>query len=576
MKESKEKDITPSRRADDDDVINRCWEYLSCENTDCSAYGQDESPCWEITGHRCGDRVFARLEEKLIQCCFKCPFFKQLKERVKGRRWADITLLETLEDALVRSSKYSTKVEDLYMEVIRRSKLMNLLGEVSKIIARLDREEDIILAILTVTTAREGLGFNRAFAFLRGEEYNLLRGKYALGPSSPEEAESIWKILDKDSDASLEKLVSKGQKLHYLRNSPLTKITRLHAIILDDPDGMIATGMNEIRFINSRDLKSENDREISAALGLEDFCIIPIATVEDRLGLLIVDNIFTGKEVTAEDAHLLEMVVSHATTSLRAAQLKESLGKNVESLKATHRKLKANEERMLRAERLAISGELTSSVLHEIKNPLVAIGGFARNLWNSGKFDEKDREKVEIIMNEAERLEIYLGSLQSNVSRLQIEDSDINQIVDDVCQLIQNDFSEHNIELLKSLSPELPGCRIDQVKLHEAFLNLLTNAKEAIVSDGRVWVKTWMGGSEDLLHIEITDTGGGISKDKISRIFTPFYTTKEDGSGLGLAFVHRIVRDHGGNISVTSTRGTGTTFVVTLPSYPREEPAETF
>ena len=576
MKESKEKDITPSRRADDDDVINRCWEYLSCENTDCSAYGQDESPCWEITGHRCGDRVFARFEEKLIQCCFKCPFFKQLKERVKGRRWADITLLETLEDALVRSSKYSTKVEDLYMEVIRRSKLMNLLGEVSKIIARLDKEEDIILAILTVTTAREGLGFNRAFAFLRGEEYNLLRGKYALGPSSPEEAESIWKILDKDSDASLEKLVSKGQKLHYLRNSPLTKITRLHAIILDDPDGMIATGMNEIRFISSVDLKSENDREISAALGLEDFCIIPIATIEDRLGLLIVDNIFTGKEVTAEDAHLLEMVVSHATTSLRAAQLKESLGKNVESLKATHRKLKANEERMLRAERLAISGELTSSVLHEIKNPLVAIGGFARNLWKSGKFDEKDREKVEIIMNEAERLEIYLGSFQSNVSRLQLEDSDINQIVDDVCQLMQNDLSEHNIELLKSFAPGLPSCRIDQVKLHEAFLNLLTNAKEAIVSDGKVWVKTWTDGKEDLLHIEITDTGGGISKEKISRIFTPFYTTKEDGSGLGLAFVHRIIRDHGGNITVSSTRGTGTTFVITLPSYPREEPAETF
>ncbi len=576
MKESKEKDITPSRRADDDDFINRCWEYLSCENTDCPAYGQDESPCWEITGHRCGDRVFARLEEKLIQCCFKCPFFKQLKERVKGRRWADITLLETLEDALVRSSKYSTKVEDLYMEVIRRSKLMNLLGEVSKIIARLDKEEDIILAILTVTTAREGLGFNRAFAFLRGEEYNLLRGKYALGPSSPEEAESIWKILDKDSDASLEKLVSKGQKLHYLRNSPLTKITRLHAIILDDPDGMIATGMNEIRFISSVDLKSENDREISAALGLEDFCIIPIATIEDRLGLLIVDNIFTGKEVTAEDAHLLEMVVSHATTSLRAAQLKESLGKNVESLKATHRKLKANEERMLRAERLAISGELTSSVLHEIKNPLVAIGGFARNLWKNGKFDEKDREKVEIIKNEAERLEIYLGSLQSNVSRLQLEDSDINQIVDDVCQLMQNDFSEHDIELLKSLEPELPGCRIDQVKLHEAFLNLLTNAKEAIVSDGKVWVKTWTDGKENLLHIEITDTGGGISKEKISRIFTPFYTTKEDGSGLGLAFVHRIIRDHGGNITVSSTRGTGTTFVITLPSYPREEPAETF
>ncbi len=572
MKGSEKKKIeTGSRGGAGEEALNRCWEYLSCGNSDCPAYGQEESPCWEVTGHRCGGRVFARLEEKLIQCCFKCPFFKQLKERLKGRRWADITLLETLEDALIRSSKYSTKVEDLYMEVIRRSKLMNLLGEVSKIIARLDREEDIILAILTVTTAREGLGFNRAFAFLRGEEYNLLRGKYALGPSSPEEAESIWKILDKDSDASLEKLVSKGQKLHYLRNSPLTKITRRLAISLDKAEGMLAHGMDEIRFLSSRDLGTSSDREIASALGLEDFCDIPIATVEDRLGLLIVDNIFTGKEVTAEDAHLLEMVVSHATTSLRAAQLKESLGKNVASLKATHRKLRANEERILRAERLAISGELTSSVLHEIKNPLVAIGGFARNLWASGKFDEKDREKIEIIMNEAERLENYLGRFQSNVSRLKIEDSDINQIVEDVCQLLQFDFSEHNIELLKSFAPGLPGCRVDQVKLHEAILNILNNAIEAIGRDGRVWVKTWTDGSEGLLHIELTDDGGGIPKEKIARIFTPFYTTKEAGSGLGLAFVHRIVRDHGGNISVTSSKGKGTTFVITLPAYPPED-----
>jgi signal transduction histidine kinase len=572
MKDAEKQEMRDMQQGSEEGgAINRCWEYLSCGNSDCPAFGQDDSPCWEVTGHRCGDRVFARLEEKLIQCCFKCPFFKQLKERIKGRRWADITLLETLEDALIRSSRYSTKVEDLYMEVIRRSKLMNLLGEVSKIIARLDKEEDIILAILTVTTAREGLGFNRAFAFLRGEEYNLLRGKYALGPSSPEEAESIWKILDKDSDASLEKLVSKGQKLHYLRNSPLTKITRRLAISLDDPHGMIARGMDEIRFLTSEDLRSEDDREIAAALGLEDFCIIPIATVEDRLGLLIVDNIFTGKEVTPEDAHLLEMVVSHATTSLRAAQLKESLGKNVESLKAAYRKLKANEERMLRAERLAISGELTSSVLHEIKNPLVAIGGFARSLWESGEFDGKDREKIEIIMNETERLENYLGNLQSNVSRMKLEDSDINQIVEDVCQLLENDFAERNIELLKSLAPDLPGCRIDQVKFHEAFMNILQNALEAVEADGTVWVRTWSDGNEGLLNVEITDNGQGISKEKISRIFTPFYTTKENGSGLGLAFVHRIVREHGGNISVTSRKGKGATFVISLPAYPRED-----
>jgi signal transduction histidine kinase len=543
--------------------LNNCWQFLKCSKKDCPAYGRMNVPCWEVTGHRCGDRVFGRVEEKLIQCCFKCAFFKQVKERVKGRRWADITLLETMEDALIRSSKYSKKVEDLYMEVIRRSKLMNLLGEVSKIIARLDKEEDIILAILTVITARQGLGFNRAFVFLRGSEFNLIRGRYALGPSSHDEANNIWKILEKDDTASLEKLVSKGQKLHYLRNSPLTTITMRLALPINDPDSVIVKAMQEVRFVKRGDLMSESDKNVANALGLEDFCICPIATVEDSLGFLIVDNIFTGKEISAEDAHLLEMVVSHATTSLRAAQLKESLKKNVDSLKATYRKLKANEDRMMKAERLAISGELTSSVLHEIKNPLVAIGGFARQLIESKRVTGSDREKLEIIMNESLRLERYLETLQSEVGKLSLEKSDLNQVLENNCNLIRGDLLEKNITLQKSFAPDLPPCEIDVVKIHEVFINIIQNSIEAVDGDGLIRIQTSL--DTERIRIEIFDNGKGISQDNISRIFTPFFTTKEQGSGLGLAFAHRIIKDHGGNITVTSLEGEGTTFVITLP-----------
>jgi signal transduction histidine kinase len=554
--------------------LNTCWEYLSCEKTDCPAHGRENAPCWEITGHRCGDRVFPRVEEKLIQCCFKCPFFKQLKERMKGRRWVDITLLETMEDALVRSSMYSKKVEDLYMEVIRRSKLMNLLGEVSKIISHLDKEEDIILAILTVITAKQGLGFNRSFAFLRGQEFDLLRGKYALGPSSAEEADSIWRILEKDETLSLDKLVSKGQKLHYLRSSPLTKVTSQLSIAMNDIEGVIIRGMHEVRFVKKGDLKSESDSRVAAALGLEDFCICPIATAEDSIGLLIVDNIFTGKAITAEDAHLLEMIVAHATTSLRAAQLKESLKKNVESLKATYRKLKAYEERIMKAERLAISGELTSSVIHEIKNPLVSIGGFARNLFHSSTIAGPDRDKLEIIMNEALRLERYLESLQTKVSEIKLEEGDLNQVIEDNCQLLQRDFEERNISILRSLAPDLPHTCFDVVKIHEVFLNIIQNAVEAIGDSGIVRLGTWQNG--DTICVQISDNGKGIPNEQIHKIFTPFYTTKEEGSGLGLAFAHRIVKDHGGNISVTSADGKGATFLITLPliKQPNEARAE--
>jgi len=523
----------------------------------------NKAPCWEITGHRCGDRVYPRLEEKLIHCCFKCSFFKQLKERVKGRRWVDITLLETLEDALIRSSRYSKKVESLYMEVIRRSKLMNLLSEVSKIIARLEHEEDIILAILTVITAKQGLGFNRAFVFLKGPEYDIVRGKYALGPSSSQEAENIWKILEKDETISLEKLVSKGQKLRYLKNSPLTKLTSSLQISTEDRESKLLKGMEEVVFLRADELVGEADKNIASSLGLEEFCVCPIATAEDKLGFIIVDNIFTGKEITPEDAHLLEMIVEHATTSLRAAQLKESLKRNIDSLKANYRKIKAYEERIMKAERLAISGELTSSVVHEIKNPLVAIGGFARNLLQSSNITGPDREKLEIIANEAFRLESYLNNLQSRVTELKLEEGDINQILEDNCQLIHGDLKERNISLKKKLSAGISKTQFDNVKLHEVFLNLLQNAIEAIETDGVIEIRSWE--ADGHINVEIKDTGRGIPKDQLAKIFTPFFTTKENGSGLGLAFVSKIVRDHGGNISVSSTEGKGTSFLVSLP-----------
>jgi signal transduction histidine kinase len=554
---------TEKKKVDGTDMEN-CWEFNSCQDKDCPAYGRENAPCWEITGHRCRDRVFPRVEEKLIQCCFNCPFFKRIKERAKGRRWVDITLLETMEDALKRSSRYSNKVEDLYMEVIRRSKLMNLLGEVSRIIARLDKEEDIMLAILTVITAKEGLGFNRAFVFMHGPELGVLRGKYALGPSTYEEAENIWKILDRDVSISLEKLVSKGQKLHYLRNSPLTNMTRQLALPTSETDSIITKGMYEVRFLGRKELHNRADIEVATALGLEDFCVCPIATDEDKLGLLIVDNIFTGKKITAEDAHLLEMITSHASTSLRAAQLKESLDRNVRSLKDTYRRLKMNEERMMKAERLAISGELTSSVIHEIKNPLVAIGGFARNLYYSQSLNENDRNRAEIIMKESLRLEKYLEKLQMKVGELNLEEVDINQVLEDGCQLISSDLESRNIDIVKSFDPDLPSRDLDIVKIHEVILNILQNALDAVDKGGHITVRSKKDEQENVV-IEVQDDGVGINENDMERIFTPFFTTKDKGSGLGLAFANKIIKAHRGDISVTSSTKDGTTVRIEFP-----------
>jgi signal transduction histidine kinase len=236
----------------------------------------------------------------------------------------------------------------------------------------------------------------------------------------------------------------------------------------------------------------------------------------------------------------------------------------VGSLKATLRKLRANEERMIRAERLAISGELTASVIHEIKNPLVSIGGFARNLASSEHLSADDREKLRIILNESMRLEAFLENLQSRVIILKLEEGDINQILENNCELLHNEMSERDITLQKSLTPGIPNCMLDVVRIHEVFLNILQNSIEAVGQKGIISVKTWL--ERGMVHIEIADNGGGISHDEMNMIFTPFFTTKVNGSGLGLTLAHAIVRDHGGTISVKSARGEGAVFHVSLPA----------
>ncbi|MCD6379089.1 ATP-binding protein, partial [bacterium] len=225
--------------------------------------------------------------------------------------------------------------------------------------------------------------------------------------------------------------------------------------------------------------------------------------------------------------------------------------------------------RMMKAERLAISGEMTSSVLHEIKNPLVSVGGFARSLYKSHDLTDKDREKVEVIMKESLRLEQYLTNLQSSVDEIRLREGDINQVIRDICQLLSSEIEERKIKLRKDLDPELSECNFDEVKMHEVLLNIIQNSIEAVDENGNIQISTWQ--DETKIFVELADDGEGIQGDRLKRIFSPFYTTKEKGSGLGLAFVHRIIKDHGGNISVTSSKGMGATFVITLTRVREEE-----
>ena len=218
-------------------------------------------------------------------------------------------------------------------------------------------------------------------------------------------------------------------------------------------------------------------------------------------------------------------------------------------------------EKLVAAERMAALGEVAAKVAHEIRNPLVSVGGFARRLEK--KLDGNLKEYASIIAKEVGRLENILKEILGFVkeARLSKERVNINKIINDIVLLVEADLKERGIMLLKDLR-ETPLVFMDPNRGKEALLNIFNNAIQALTTQGTIAVKTYA--TEASVVVEISDTGPGIDEKDLPFIFSPFYTTKASGTGLGLAITNRIIEEHKGRIEVESILGIGTTFRVFL------------
>jgi two-component system NtrC family sensor kinase len=227
-------------------------------------------------------------------------------------------------------------------------------------------------------------------------------------------------------------------------------------------------------------------------------------------------------------------------------------------------------EQMLQQEKLAAVGQLVSGVAHELNNPLAAVMAFAELLRAMPSVDPDALTAVNTIHQEAQRAAKIVRHLLTFARQQPAERvvADLNAIVSDTLALRQYAFRDLGIELDSRLEPDLPLTWADPSQLQQVVLNLVGNAEQAVAERAaprRIIVRTTHG--HETLTLSISDTGAGITPDRLNRIFNPFYTTKPvgQGTGLGLSISDGIVREHGGRIFVESTPGDGATFIVELP-----------
>ncbi|MGA9754404.1 MAG: ATP-binding protein, partial [Desulfobaccales bacterium] len=166
---------------------------------------------------------------------------------------------------------------------------------------------------------------------------------------------------------------------------------------------------------------------------------------------------------------------------------------------------------------------------------------------------------------EVKRLESFLGELRDFLRPAQPSKQEINlnQVIQEVVALMEDAIQEKGVSLVARLDPDLPPIEADPNQLKQVLLNLLKNALEATEDQGKILISS--GARDSQVWFEVQDTGRGMGEDVLEKIFHPFYTTKDKGTGLGLAVINKIVTDHHGTISVDSVAGSGSTFTVRLP-----------
>jgi two-component system sensor histidine kinase HydH len=452
------------------------------------------------------------------------------------------TMAGVIVNAIENALTYQ-QVEELAEKNERMVRNLTALQEIAQVMLTSVQEERLLEIILQGLTLERGLGFDRVVVMLVDEATQFLKGaKGALRSSLPSEMTDLKALMLPPpspmpvSDWEIPLRVDQGP----LALSVLRKVPYHYHETVEGPG-----------------LPPALEGKYTA----QEFFVVPLMVKDRATGVILVDNQASGRPLESGPLNVLQMFATQAALVLENAHL-------YSTIEANNRELLLIRERMLESDRLAALSSLASGMAHEIRNPLVSIGGFARRIAKLVEANSPLRGYVEVIQEEVTRLEKLLREILDftgeNLSYF--GDHDLAKLIEDTLILVQRDLDAENIKVTKEFA-QLPRLHCDDRQMKQVFYNLFQNAIQAMPHGGTLTIRTFPVEKPDGLYAAaaISDTGGGIPMEVLHNIFNPFFSTKDYGTGLGLAIAQRIVSRHYGQIEVNNEMGKGVTFIVTLP-----------
>lgn len=469
-----------------------------------------------------------------------------------------------LATALVRS-EYSRRMDRLVSENEQKLKELSLLYRVSNAMHTTTRINRLIHLNLSALVSGESQLFERAMLFLINQRAGIMQGMLGI---TTRECPGSCQSTDNDEDSLYSRWEISDEDMDRQQNSEFCRMVKASRIPLEKSGTIPSRAVLEKRLIvaDGSTKQAHAKVDVLKKFNLASFAAVPIIAKDEAVALLILDNPFSGKTITTDDLRFLQMLANQAGIAIENSML-------YNRIEDANREFTEIRQRLLQGERLAALGETAASIAHELKTPLVSIGGFARRLLRKQEPDSCDWHYADTIAREADRLQKMLNDILFFTRRATIcyTPCILQDIIEESLAVVAELLDENGIRISTRFSRTDLEFLGDFQQIKQVCINLFLNAGEAMKGGGTLYLSAapTLLDDQEAVSLKVRDTGSGIPAEVLPDILNPFFTTKDEGTGLGLPIAHRIITNHGGILLVENRPGGGAEFRVILPTQPQ-------
>lgn len=519
---------------------------------------------------RVGDEeLLVSKQQRRLEMCGDCPRFANDLQQMQAE---DNPLAPLISDLLNENHRQKTQIQSLVSFLDNKTLEMRFLHELGSVLQSSVDLEEVLSVALTAITAGKGFGMNRAFLLLCDRETGILKGYLGIGPRNLEEASQVWnEIVQNDMDLQtlsqnfrLNKLSSERAKFHDVLEQLTIPLANKNHIVIKALDGRHPIVVQDA--FQHPDVPPE----LARLLGVDTFLLMPLITRNRRIGMIIADNCITHRSITEEDMRSLETFGFPVAFAIERASLYDNLQVELNRVTEAGKKLKEQQELIVRMENMALVGRITSSIAHSVRNPLMIIGGFARSMLKNCPASDPKRSFIESIVAETQQLEGVLDEILNYSDSLYPTRDfwDVNQLIEATLRDTADTLTSLGYATGYSPGHDLSPVFIDFKQLSYCLRTLLQNDISGISSDLSIAISSQSG--EGCVIIRIEDYSRHISQAELDHLLVPFSETRDLGAGLGLALCKTMLEKQSIPFVALADEQSGIHYTITLPTSKEE------